>query len=166
MTSEERTIAARGFALEKHEGQRYGERPYTVHLAAVREVLSWAGFDDAHPLAAAAWLHDVVEDTGVSREEVRERFGEEVASLVWAVTGVGGSRKERNLDAYSKIRALPQAAILKLADRIANVEASATVPDKLAMYRREHPGFEEALSGLGTPPLWERLRAALAIPPR
>lgn len=166
MTPEERTANARDFALEKHAHQRYGERPYTVHLAAVREVLSWAGWGDAHPLAAAAWLHDVVEDTGVSREEVRERFGEEVERLVWAVTGVGASRKERNQDAYAKIRACPEAAILKLADRIANVEASLSVPDKLVMYRREFPGFEEALSGLGTPELWERLRAALAIPPR
>ncbi|MFO0590932.1 MAG: HD domain-containing protein [Polyangiaceae bacterium] len=159
------TVRARQFATEKHASQRYGDKPYTVHLAAVREVLRGIGIEDDDALAAAAWLHDVVEDTGTPREEVAARFGEHVASLVWAVTGVGSSRKERNADAYAKIRAFPEAATLKLADRIANVEASARAPDKLAMYRREHPGFEAALAGLGTPALWGRLRAALSVTP-
>ena len=165
MLAEDVTFSARRFAAEKHASQRYGDEPYTVHLAAVREVLRGAGIGDDQPLAAAAWLHDVVEDTGTPREEVAARFGEHVASLVWAVTGVGANRKERNADAYAKIRAFPEAATLKLADRIANVEASARVPDKLAMYQREHPGFEAALAGLGAPALWERLRKALSATP-
>jgi (p)ppGpp synthase/HD superfamily hydrolase len=158
-----RDRAARDYATEKHEGQLYGKEPYTVHLAAVREVLRWAGFEDGHPLAIAAWLHDTVEDTSATREDVAARFGDDVAELVWAVTGVGGNRKERNENAYTKIRAYPQAATLKLADRIANVEASANVPDKLAMYRKEWPAFRQALAGLGMPPLWERLEKALGI---
>jgi guanosine-3',5'-bis(diphosphate) 3'-pyrophosphohydrolase len=163
-TSKQQPQAAFLYAAEKHEGQRYGERPYTVHLAAVREVLRWAGFADGHPLATAGWLHDVIEDTDATREEVAARFGEEVAGLVWAVTGVGKNRKERNESAYAKIRACPDAATLKLADRIANVEASAEVPEKLAMYRKEWPAFRDALQGLGLPSLWDRLRAALGVP--
>jgi (p)ppGpp synthase/HD superfamily hydrolase len=130
---------------------------------AVRDVLRWAGFEDGHPLAIAAWLHDTVEDTGATREDVAARFGDDVAALVWAVTGIGKNRKERNEDAYAKIRAYPQAATLKLADRIANVEASANVPDKLAMYRNEWPAFRVALEGIGLPSLWERLERALGV---
>ncbi len=152
---------ARDYAVQKHAAQRYGDEPYLVHLKAVREVLRWAGFDDDHPLAIAAWLHDTIEDTDATREDVAERFGTKVAELVWAVTGIGKNRKERNENAYQKIRACPDAAILKLADRISNVEASANVPDKLAMYRKEWPAFQEALAGLGTPILWERLKKAL-----
>jgi (p)ppGpp synthase/HD superfamily hydrolase len=150
---------ARRFAEERHAGQRYGEQPYSVHLAAVRAVL--ASFGYAGDLGVAAWLHDVVEDTATTREEIAVEFGAGVAALVWAVTGVGKSRKERNEAAYEKIRSHPPAAILKLADRIANVEASRQRPDKLRMYRREWPGFERALAGLGDERMWARLRAAL-----
>lgn len=154
-------VDAYSFAAEKHAQQRYGNAPYTVHLEAVRAVLRDVGFDDAHPLAIAAWLHDTIEDTETTRDEVLAHFGVEVADLVWAVTGVGQNRKERNAHAYAKIRATPNAATLKLADRIANVEASVNVPDKLAMYRKEWPGFREALDGCGLPALWERLKKAL-----
>ena len=163
MTPQEQTHAAREYATRKHEGQRYGDQPYTVHLAAVREVLRWAGVEDGHPLATAAWLHDVIEDTDAARDEVATRFGDAVADLVWAVTGVGTNRKERNASAYAKIRACSDAATLKLADRIANVEASAKVPDKLAMYRKEWPAFRDALNGHGMPALWQRAKTALGV---
>lgn len=156
-------IDAYSFAAEKHAHQRYGDAPYTVHLEAVRAVLRDAGFEDEHPLAIASWLHDTIEDTATTREEVQAHFGIAVADLVWAVTGIGQNRKERNAHAYAKIRATPDAATLKLADRIANVEASANVPDKLAMYRKEWPGFRDALAGHGLPSLWERLKKALGV---
>ncbi|MFI5298781.1 MAG: HD domain-containing protein [Polyangiales bacterium] len=155
-----REPAARAYAVERHGAQAYGKEPYIVHLAAVRSVL--ADFDISGDLGVAAWLHDTIEDTGTTRGEIVKRFGEQVAALVWAVSGLGATRKQRNLDAYQKIRALPTAATLKLADRIANVEASRDRPDKLAMYRAEHQGFATALTGLGEDRLWERLRKALA----
>lgn len=150
---------ARRFAEERHAGQRYGGHPYGVHLAAVRAVLEGFGYGGA--LGVAAWLHDTVEDTGTTREEIDAGFGDEVAALVWAVTGVGENRKERNASAYEKIRRHPEAAILKLADRIANAEASREHPEKLSMYRRERERFEQALAGLGDARMWARLRAAL-----
>lgn len=163
MTSTEDPLeqAARRFAEERHGGQQYGDRPYVVHLEAVRAVLHDFGHDGE--IAAAAWLHDVVEDTPTTREEVAERFGDEVASLVWAVTGVGSNRKERCASAYAKIRAFPAAATLKLADRIANVEASLGSP-RLVMYRAEWPAFREALSGLGDDRMWSRLTAHMETP--
>lgn len=150
--------AARRFAEERHAGQRYGDCPYLVHLDAVRCVLQDFGYGGA--LGAAAWLHDVVEDTPTSRDEVASRFGEEVASLVWAVTGIGRNRKERCSSAYEKIRAHPAAATLKLADRIANVEASRG-SRRLLMYRAEWPAFREALSGMGDERMWHRLAAGM-----
>jgi hypothetical protein len=153
---------AREFAVERHAEQRYGERPYVVHLEAVRAVLRDFGHGGA--LGVAAWLHDVVEDTPTTRDEVEQRFGAEVAALVWAVTGVGDDRKARNAAAYAKIQQLPAAATLKLADRIANVEASATVPAKLERYRAEWQGFATALAGLGDARMWQRLRHGLGVP--
>ena len=153
--------AARDFAVERHGAQRYGDHPYVVHLAAVRAVLR--DFALAGDLGVAAWLHDSVEDTATTRDEIEQRFGPAVAALVWAVTGTGENRKARNQSAYDKIRQHPAAATLKLADRIANVEASATAPAKLEMYRREWPGFAAALAGLGDERLWQRLRRALGV---
>ncbi|AKV04311.1 GTP pyrophosphokinase [Labilithrix luteola] len=160
--SDELERDARALAEARHATQRYGDRPYVFHLDAVREVLR--SFDIQGDLAVAAWLHDVLEDTATSREELRTRFGADVDELVWAVTGIGATRKERNASAYAKIRATPRAAYLKLADRIANVEAGRDRPDKLAMYRTEQHGFERALEGLGSEDMWNRLRRALGEP--
>jgi (p)ppGpp synthase/HD superfamily hydrolase len=160
MTSDLET-RARSFAEAAHEGQRYGDAPYITHLVAVRAVLDDFGYGGA--LGVAAWLHDSIEDTGATKDEIATRFGEEVAELVWAVTGVGANRKERNASAYAKIRATPRAAILKLADRIANVEASRTVPSKLEMYRAEWRSFREHLGELGDDRMWSRLASALGV---
>lgn len=150
------------FAVERHGTQRYGDLPYIVHLTAVRAVLSDVGING--DFGVAAWLHDVVEDTPTTKQEVYDRFGESVAELVWAVTGVGCDRKARCADAYAKMQALPAAATLKLADRIANVEASLrSSPEQLAKYRDEWPAFSKALEGLGDERLWERLRIALGV---
>jgi (p)ppGpp synthase/HD superfamily hydrolase len=158
-------LRAREFAVKCHGPQLYGGRPYVVHLGAVRRVLheaDWGG-----DVLVAAWLHDVVEDTPATREDVRHEFGELVASLVWAVTGVGKNREERKADAFAKIRAFGSevrsapglAATLKLGDRIANMEAAAlNNPSMLRMYQNEWREFEEALRGLGDTRLWARLR--------
>lgn len=157
MNDEER---ARRFAVAAHKGQRYGHEPYEAHLAATRQVLRDFGYDG--DLAVAAWLHDTVEDTSVTRDQIEAQFGSDVAALVWAVTGVGNSRTERNADAYAKMQAHPPAVTLKLADRIANSEASLDMPRYHAMYRRELAGFATALGEHGDPRMWERLRRVLA----
>lgn len=152
---------ARAFALVAHADQKYGELPYIAHLHAVRTVLLDFGY--SAPFTLAAWLHDVVEDTPVTRDEVAANFGEEVADLVWAVTGVGETRSERVHAAYEKIKENPPAAVLKLADRIANSEASRDYPKKLALYRGEHASFKEHLGTLGDPRMWARLEKALGL---
>ena len=131
---------AAAFAVQAHGRQMYGTLPYSVHLDAVRRVFLDSGIGG--PLAVAAWLHDTIEDTRTTSENIRVLFGDEVAGLVWAVTGTGQNRRERIADAHAKIVAHPTAALLKLADRIANVEHCKTDGGPLfKMYRSEQPEF-------------------------
>lgn len=174
--------AARRFALEAHGDQRYGAFPYEKHLQDVWAILYERWYD--LPLQQAAWLHDVEEDTQTSRHVLQEQFGSVVEDMVWAVTGIGETRGERNASAYQKIAACPRAAALKLADRIANVEASVALVTKVVgpgvhaksslvndrvealrfhqMYQQEYPGFKKALwPHCDDVLLWHRLELAL-----
>ncbi len=117
------------FILEKHVGQKRDEgSPYTDHLVAVASIMrDWMGVVD-HEVIAAALLHDVVEDTPVSLEEVKALFGERVARLVEGVTklkGGGLSKKERDLHARVEVVRKggwePEVVLLKLADRFHNM---------------------------------------------
>ena len=159
---------AQGYARSAHKDQRYGLHPYNTHLEDVRRVLRDFGHGGA--LGIAAWLHDVVEDTDVTIDSIEASFGTPVAELVWAVTGVGSHRKERNQDAYRKILRRPRATILKLADRIANVEACAKSNLRIELnlldrYRDEYFDFRfwlyDPASTTSTLPMWERLEKAL-----
>ena len=156
---------AREFAIAAHGDQRYGDGPYQVHLAAVAAVLDRFGIA-TDPLRQAAWLHDTVEDTDTTREQIAERFGDHVAALVWAVTNEAGpNRRARNAATYPKIARQPGAVLLKLADRIANVESCIASGDRrLSMYAREYPGFRAALRSDGDEvarPLWDHLDALI-----
>ena len=131
--------AALAFAREHHGAQRYGKSPndvpYEVHLEAAAEVLRRFGYGDDPVLMSAAYLHDVIEDTGVKRAELAERFGHRVADIVDAVSDPPGeSRAERKAAAYPRIAGCEGAVIVKLADRIANVEAGGPMVDR---YRAE-----------------------------
>jgi (p)ppGpp synthase/HD superfamily hydrolase len=137
---------ARTFAIKNHGDQKYDTEPYSVHLDAVENVL--IEFDHiSSVLRAAAWLHDLVEDTNVSQAEIDIEFPGYVALIVGAVTSEPGkNRRERNIKTYPKIAQYPEAIILKLADRIANVRnCIATQSDLLNMYRKEYPAFRLAL---------------------
>lgn len=133
---------ARIFAARRHAGQVYGDGlAYTAHLRDVERVLADFGFCDNF-WVCLAWLHDTLEDTATTVTELADLFGVPVAAVVWCVSGVGKNRRERIVNIYDKIRAFPRAAILKTADRIANVEASArSSPTLLAMYQQERDGF-------------------------
>jgi guanosine-3',5'-bis(diphosphate) 3'-pyrophosphohydrolase len=140
-------LAAVKLGTEAHAQQRYGDAPYTVHLAHVENALVRFGFTDPH-LLAAAWLHDAVEDnTGVSLHEINLKVGLIVALLVEAVTDCDGeTREERKRESYRWMRGRPEAIPVKLADRIANLEASRlTNSDKLAMYQKEYGEFRKQL---------------------
>lgn len=134
---------AKKFAVKYHGDQKYGgEFPYAIHLQAVERVLLRFNIFDVD-LRAAAWLHDTLEDTTARYEDIETLFNVRVAGIVGAVTEPkGGNRARRHEQTYPKIRLSPDAVIVKLADRIANVESGGSLND---MYRKEYPSFKRAL---------------------
>jgi len=116
------------FAIAKHgDQQRPTGAPYQEHLLEALEVLVvGAGVTDTDILSAAV-LHDVVEDTPVSNDELAERFGPRVAELVsWVTipqTRPGEDHAQVKEATLGRLAAAPKDAILvKLADRLSNVQ--------------------------------------------
>lgn len=140
------------FARGAHAGQKHGDRPYWKHLQEVSNQLRAFGLHD-HALYCAAWLHDTIEDTPTTYQDLKQLFGEDVAELVWAVTDeMGRNRKERKKKTWPKIAASPDAIVLKLADTAANIFDAFKKRSKLCqMYVKEWPEirsrFHEALDG-------------------
>jgi (p)ppGpp synthase/HD superfamily hydrolase len=156
--------AVRRFATAAHGGQRYGDQPYTIHLAAVVDCLSTFGITDP-VILAAGWLHDVVEDTDTTLAEVAEVAGDAAAVIVDAVTdGEGDNRKARKARPYRLIPTVAGALEVKLADRIANVTSAASRrPVLFKMYRREHKTFRNRLYRPGhVVEMWAHLDALLS----
>lgn len=145
-------IKARDYSIKQHGNQQYGVFPYSVHLQAVVSILLHFGVHPNNPngisLLAAAWLHDVIEDTDTTLEEIETLFDKEIASIVFCVTdGEGSSRDERKKEVYQKIITNQNAIIVKLADRIANVEACfLNSHKKFMMYQIEHDTFIKTLA--------------------
>lgn len=153
------------FAGEKHGDQRYGSYPYITHLIHVVDTLKRYGELDPDILAAG-YLHDVLEDTDCTPEELRREFNDRIVELVEAVTKEdGGSRKERAQKTYPKIAATPGALRLKLADRIANVESCRLRAEHslYQMYKTEHADFKKALKNGEYPEMWDHLDALLHL---
>lgn len=142
-------IRAKNFAAVAHAGQTYeDEMPYDFHLQKVVDTLAQFGIRDPVPVSAG-YLHDTLEDTRKSYRDIKDRFGEEVAELVYAVTNeLGRNRKERAIRTYPKIKGTPGALVLKLADRIANVHHGLITGGKTEMYQAE---FEDFVVGLYRP---------------
>lgn len=153
---------ARAFAIAAHGGQLYGDRPYADHLAAVVQILRDHGYDDQSTWLAAGWLHDVIEDTPVILGDLENRFGGLVCAIVWACTGEGKTRAERNASIYAKLRTAPVAVPVKVADRIANIEAAPPGSPHAARYWREAAGFREAVEQHACPSMLQRLDRAHA----
>lgn len=154
---------AKAYAAIKHKGQIHGTRPFTTHLSEVVSALHEFGYKD-DDLTAAAWLHDVVEDTEVTIEEIYAEFGNRVGDLVDALTdGPGKTRIEKKQKPYATIPNVEGAVIVKLADRIANVRHTIadSKPDAgryYETYKREHAGFCKALGKKGeATEMWQML---------
>jgi (p)ppGpp synthase/HD superfamily hydrolase len=121
---------ARVFATAAHAAvaqlRKYTFEPYIVHPAEVVRIVSTVEHTDE--MLAAAWLHDVVEDTGVTIETIRSEFGEGVAELVGWLTDVSrpeqGNRATRKAIDRAHSAAAPAAAqTVKLADLISNTKS-------------------------------------------
>lgn len=127
MTTVER---ARVFATAAHAAvgqvRKYTFEPYIVHPTEVASIVATVPHTDE--MLAAAYLHDTVEDTGVTIADIRAEFGEEVAELVGWLTDVSkpeqGNRAVRKaIDREHTAMAPAGAQTVKLADLIANTRS-------------------------------------------
>ncbi len=130
---------ARVFATAAHAAvaqlRKYTNEPYIVHPAEVVRIVSTVEHTDE--MLAAAWLHDVVEDTGVTNEVIRAEFGDEVAELVGWLTDVSrpeqGNRATRKaIDRAHSAMAPARAQTIKLADLISNTRSIMEHDEKFA----------------------------------
>ncbi len=133
----ERLRNAFEFAWEAHSPQRRksGE-PYIIHPVSVARIVAEELELGADPVIAA-FLHDVVEDTHYTIEDIRARFGDDVAFLVDVVTKKKGDKvvQSKQIDNFRQILASMQydvrALLIKLADRLHNMRTlSSMKPDK------------------------------------
>ncbi len=118
---------AQDFATRAHQRidhrRKYTKAPYTDHLAATAKLVSTVTDDPV--TISAAWLHDAVEDTPVTIQDLQKAFGEEVAQLVLELTDVStpseGNRATRKaIDLNHLAAASSRAKTVKLADLINN----------------------------------------------
>lgn len=121
-----RVSAALAWAAAAHGGQKYGDRPYVFHLASVMNTAAELGFSSNAQLIVAA-LHDVIEDTTVTKQDLQARFGREIADAVQQLSRPQGVL----LDGYFH-QLGPLAFAVKIADRLSN----------LRMHGREHNNRE------------------------
>ena len=146
----DRIKKAVALATKAHEGQfRKTGEPYIVHPLAVKKILEEWGMDEDTIIAGV--LHDTVEDTSLTLDDIKQEFGEPVAFLVDGVTKLSTARNDmRDIDTYlpatkdnflrlmialgDDIRVL----IIKLADRLHNLRTlSALPPDKQKKIAKE-----------------------------
>ena len=112
--------------LEQHTDQRQkvNGRPYVEHPVLVAADVAEAGFEPE--MVAAALLHDIVEDSDVTVEDLRERFGDRVADLIDAMTDtaeVSDYERRKEIHRRRVSAAGPEAAAIFAADKLNNVRA-------------------------------------------
>lgn len=155
------SLRAKNFAERVHAPQvrKYSGEPYAVHL---REVAGYcAEVKCRDEVVAAAWLHDCKEDQGITDEELRRLFGDDVARLVEEVTDQSrpqdGNRDFRKeIDRLHIGRASPEGKTIKLADLISNTKSITTRDPHFAVtYMREKRLLMSLLTE-GSPVLYAR----------
>mgnify|MGYP000969944435 CR=1 FL=1 len=150
------------FAESRHKGQvrKYTGDPYIVHLAEVVGIV--ASVQHTSAMLSAAWLHDTLEDTDTTFDELATRFGGEAAALVWSLTdqyvnpeyGNRAARKKAEADRLEHVSS--QAKTIKLADMISNTRSIVTHDHSFARtYLREKAYLLEKLKA-GDAMLWAK----------
>lgn len=115
------------FATLKHSGQfrKYTGEEYIVHPKEVAAILTKYATHFSTDMICAAYLHDVIEDCGVTKEEIEKQFGSRVADMVEWLTDISkptdGNRKVRKeIDRQHIAKAPPEVKTIKLADILSN----------------------------------------------
>ena len=126
-------LKAAHFAAKKHRDQRRKDEdasPYINHPISVAKIISEIGNVEDPEVLAAALLHDTLEDTETTVEELIDNFGQRVCSLVQEVTDDKTlprlQRKQRQIDHANEIS--EGAVLIKLGDKISNVTDIANIP--------------------------------------
>jgi GTP diphosphokinase / guanosine-3',5'-bis(diphosphate) 3'-diphosphatase len=145
----QRILAAACFAAEKHAYQKrkgQNQEPYINHLIEVAELIANSSGTLDVELVMAGFLHDTVEDTGVTLVELEQRFGSDVASLVAEVTDDKSLPKERRkqLQVEHAHKKSERAQALKLADKISNLRSILASPPIGWSLERQRQYFEWA----------------------
>jgi (p)ppGpp synthase/HD superfamily hydrolase len=106
-------------AEKAHHGQLYGGARYMEHISS--SYLVGKNVNLPEEVLIAVILHDVIEDSDMTYNDIKSEFGENVAEIVYAVTDeLGKNRKERKEKTLPKIVANPEAIMVKLCDRISH----------------------------------------------
>mgnify|MGYP001277280478 CR=1 FL=1 len=142
-------IKALSFAADKHKNQRRKDEaasPYINHPISLANILfNEGGVNDINILIGAI-LHDTIEDTETSEEELRKEFGEKIASIVMEVTDdkslAKEERKIKQIEHSSHIS--NEAKHIKLADKISNLRDIISSPPKNWPDERKQDYFEWA----------------------
>ncbi len=92
---------AREYAIRHHGEQMFGEQPYYYHLDMVHAIV--VKFELGEEYEIAAYLHDLLEDTPITKEELSKEFGNEIADMVFCVSGFGANRQEKQKDIHIKL---------------------------------------------------------------
>jgi GTP pyrophosphokinase len=124
------------FSAAAHEGQfRRNGDPFVTHCVEVAKILAELQLDSV--TVAAGLIHDVVEDTAVTIEEVEQEFGVEIMQIVDGLTKIGvlplHSSEERQVENYRKLLVSiakdARVIIIKLADRLHNMRTLDSLPE-------------------------------------
>lgn len=146
-------LDALAFAAHKHRDQRRKDAsasPYINHPIALVKVLTDAGVTDPAVLCAAL-LHDTIEDTETTPQELRERFGDEAADIVAEVTDDKSlSKAERKrLQVEHAAGISYKAKLVKIADKVCNLRDIAASPPAAWSAERKQEYFDWAKAVVG-----------------
>jgi guanosine-3',5'-bis(diphosphate) 3'-pyrophosphohydrolase len=144
-------LQALDFAARKHRDQRRKDAeasPYINHPIQLAAVLCRDGQVTDPVVIAAAILHDTIEDTNTTLDELRREFGAEIAQVVMEVTDDTLLRREerKRLQVETATQLSPRAKLVKLADRICNIRDVAFCPPATWSLERRREYFEWAKS--------------------
>jgi (p)ppGpp synthase/HD superfamily hydrolase len=140
-------LSAAHYAAERHAAQkRKAGEPYLNHLVEVAYLTSTAVPEPDANVVAAAFLHDTIEDVGVTAAELTERFGQDIADLVLEMTDDKSLPKEvrKQLQIEHAPSLSARAQVIKLADKISNLRSILASPPPDWSYERKRQYFEWA----------------------
>lgn len=150
---------AAAFARQAHEGQtrKFTGAPYYTHVERVAALVRER--TDAPELIAAAYLHDTMEDCGVTYETLARHFGHAVANIVHALTNDDARKKQQGKVRYmiDKLTAMnPDALLVKLCDILGNISETQSA--------NQARNYILIIDGLlsNPPPAWNKTHADLA----